>query len=181
MGARTAGGARSTRRPAPRWLALDDPVALPEPAPPRRTSTLPEAGERPRSDRWTEFRDERLTAYKTDRDKPGVDGTSRLSVHLKYGEIHPRTLLADLASRSGVGAATFRTELAWREFYADVLWHHPDSARRVPATGVRRAWRTTSPGDAFDGVAARAHRLPRSSTPACASCAPRAGCTTGCG
>ena len=26
-------------------------------------------------------------------------------------------------------AATVRTELAWREFYADVLWHHPESAR----------------------------------------------------
>jgi len=30
---------------------------------------------------------------------------------------------------SEVGAERMRTELAWREFYADVLWHRPDSAR----------------------------------------------------
>jgi deoxyribodipyrimidine photo-lyase len=52
-----------------------------------------------------------------------------MSVHLKYGEVHPRTLLADLARRRSRGAATYRTELAWREFYADVLHHRPDSAR----------------------------------------------------
>ena len=52
-----------------------------------------------------------------------------MSVHLKYGAVHPRTLLADLAGRSGEGADTLRTELAWRDFYADVLWHHPESAR----------------------------------------------------
>ena len=34
------------------------------------------------------------------RDRPDLDGTSRLSVHLKHGEIHPRTLLADLRRRS---------------------------------------------------------------------------------
>ena len=52
-----------------------------------------------------------------------------MSVHLKYGAVHPRTLLADLAGRAGEGADTLRTELAWRDFYADVLWHHPESAR----------------------------------------------------
>ena len=41
--------------------------------------------------------------------------------------MHPRTLLADLGD--GGGAETFRKELAWREFYADVLWHEPRSAR----------------------------------------------------
>ena len=50
---------------------------------------------------------------------------------LKFGEVHPRTLLADLArspAAGSPGATTFVTELAWREFYADVLWHHPASA-----------------------------------------------------
>ena len=45
--------------------------------------------------------------------------------------MHPRTLLADLADgrrHLGEGAERFATELAWREFYADVLWHHPRSA-----------------------------------------------------
>ena len=53
-----------------------------------------------------------------------------MSVYLKYGEIHPRTLLADLAARRSESAETFRSELAWREFYADVLFQRPDSARR---------------------------------------------------
>ena len=52
-----------------------------------------------------------------------------MSVHLKWGEIHPRTLLADLGRQRSEGAATYRTELAWREFFADVLWRSPGSAR----------------------------------------------------
>ena len=53
-------------------------------------------------------------------------------MHLKYGEIHPRTLLRDLGAHDdadGPGPGTFRGELAWRDFYADVLFHRPDSAR----------------------------------------------------
>jgi len=90
-----------------------------------------QVGEAAAHARWHEFREGALTAYRTDRDRPDLDGTSRLSAALKYGEIHPRTLLADLGSdeaRGTPGASTFVTELAWREFYADVLWHHPRSA-----------------------------------------------------
>jgi deoxyribodipyrimidine photo-lyase len=46
--------------------------------------------------------------------------------------VHPRTLLAGLADHplaGGEGAETYATELCWREFYADVLWRRPDSAR----------------------------------------------------
>jgi deoxyribodipyrimidine photo-lyase len=50
-------------------------------------------------------------------------------VHLKWGEIHPRTMLADLAALRSNGARTYRTELAWREFYADVLFARPETAR----------------------------------------------------
>jgi deoxyribodipyrimidine photo-lyase len=54
-----------------------------------------------------------------------------MSVHLKWGEIHPRTMLADLDTADAPRAAidTFRTELAWREFYADVLKRRPETAR----------------------------------------------------
>ena len=110
------------------WLTLEDTTELPEPALPDGLE-LPEAGEQAALTQWRTFLDERVADYKTDRDKPAVDGTSRMSVHLKYGEVHPRTLLADLAGLTGIGAATYRNELAWREFYADVLWHHPESAR----------------------------------------------------
>jgi deoxyribodipyrimidine photo-lyase len=76
---------------------------------------------------------------------------------LKFGELHPRTLLADLqedllsGAARRAGAAAFHRELAWREFSADQLWHHPDAARsdlraalrglRMDAPGPRlRAW-----------------------------------------
>jgi len=61
-----------------------------------------------------------------------VDGTSRMSVDLKWGEVHPRTVLADLArhlSAGGESVALYVTQLAWREFCADVLWRSPVSAR----------------------------------------------------
>ncbi len=92
---------------------------------------LPEVGEQAALARWEEFQ-ERLDGYDSDRERPDRDGTSQLSAHLKYGEVHPRTLLADLAAgpHGGTkGGQTFRTELVWREFYADVLWHRPESAR----------------------------------------------------
>jgi deoxyribodipyrimidine photo-lyase len=89
---------------------------------------LPEAGEEAARRRWAEFLDH-VDRYDSERDRPGVDGTSRMSVHLKWGEIHPRTMLADLGRRRSPGASAYRTELAWREFYADVLWRRPDTAR----------------------------------------------------
>jgi deoxyribodipyrimidine photo-lyase len=68
-----------------------------------------------------------VDGYADGRDRPAENATSRLSAQLKYGSIHPRTILARLPA--GPGATTFQTELAWREFYADVLWRQPRSAR----------------------------------------------------
>jgi deoxyribodipyrimidine photo-lyase len=45
---------------------------------------------------------------------------------LSHGEIHPRTILDRLPAGSS-GAEVFRKEIAWREFYADVLWHNPET------------------------------------------------------
>lgn len=98
------------------------------------------AGELAARQRWIDFlADGRLGRYDRDRDRPDLDATSRMSIPLKYGEIHPRTLLADVASHPEgrtSGAAVFVTELAWREFYADVLWHRPDSAWRDLRPGL---------------------------------------------
>jgi deoxyribodipyrimidine photo-lyase len=77
---------------------------------------------------WERFRDERLPDYKTARDRPDLDATSRLSPYLRWGLLHPRTLLAELDDSEG--ATAFRSELAWREFHADVLWHKPETARQ---------------------------------------------------
>jgi deoxyribodipyrimidine photo-lyase len=91
---------------------------------------LPGPGERAALERWAAFRDGPLTAYQDDRNRPDRDGTSRMSAYLKYGVVHPRTLLADLAGRRGRSVERYVDELAWREFYADVLHHHPGSAWR---------------------------------------------------
>lgn len=103
------------------WATLDDAATadgLPD---------LPEPGEQAAMQRWHDFLDDGLAHYAADRDRPDRDGTSRLSPYLKFGVVHPRTLLADLVGRSAKGADRYGTELAWREFYADVLHHNPDS------------------------------------------------------
>ncbi len=109
------------------WLRLQESDGLPDDPTPDGVD-LPEAGESAAQARWADFLD-RVADYDEDRDKPGIEGTSRMSVHLKWGEIHPRTMLADLAPLRSDGAATYRKELAWREFYADVLLAQPHSAR----------------------------------------------------
>lgn len=119
------------RAPAPRprdvpWLTG---VRSDEPPSADTEAELPPAGEAAARAAWRRFRDERLADYAEGRNVPGADGTSRMSAYLKYGCIHPRTLLADLAEISGESARRYTEELAWREFYADVLWHRPDSAR----------------------------------------------------
>jgi deoxyribodipyrimidine photo-lyase len=89
---------------------------------------MPEAGERAAHARWRVFLGSGLGEYAEGRDLPARDLTSRMSPYLKVGAVHPRQLLADLADARGEGADRFVTELAWREFYADVLWHRPESA-----------------------------------------------------
>ena len=98
---------------------------------------LPEAGEAAALERWRAFLDDDLTDYADHRDRPDLDATTRLSPYLKLGVVHPRTLLEDLEGRRGRGAETLRTELAWREFYADVLWHAPASSWHDLKPGLR--------------------------------------------
>lgn len=86
---------------------------------------LPAAGEAAANARWAEFTASALDDYADQRDRPDIDGTSQLSGYLRFGEIHPRTLLADLGESRG--HEVFRKEIAWREFYADVLWNNPSS------------------------------------------------------
>jgi len=96
---------------------------------------LPPAGPLAARARLESFVTGTLANYATDRDRPALAGTSGLSPYLRFGCIHPRTVLSRLGT--GAGADRMRDELAWREFYAHVLWHRPDSAR-VPLQAFGR-------------------------------------------
>lgn len=62
--------------------------------------------------------------YATDRDRPDLPGTSRLSADLHFGTISPRTLAGAIGDGSE-GRRAFIRQLAWREFYAAVLLAFP--------------------------------------------------------
>lgn len=85
------------------------------------------AGEKAALARWKFFQKSGLDNYDEARNMAGIDGTSKLSAHLKWGEIHPRTLLAPLGESKAHD--TFRKEIAWREFYADVLFNNPHTEK----------------------------------------------------
>jgi deoxyribodipyrimidine photo-lyase len=81
------------------------------------------AGEKAALERWKYFKKTALDTYDDGRNLAGIDGTSKMSAHLKWGEIHPRTLLAELNATKA--HETFQKEIAWREFYADILHYNP--------------------------------------------------------
>ena len=81
------------------------------------------AGEAAALKRFEAFTKSGLDSYDENRNLASIDGTSKMSTYLKFGEIHPRTLLANLGESKAHD--TFRKEIAWREFYADVLFNNP--------------------------------------------------------
>ncbi len=84
------------------------------------------------------FLTERRSHYRSDRDYPERAATSALSAHLHFGTLHPRTIIASL----GPDDEKFLAELAWREFYADVLYHHPTATTTELDPRFRRIrWR----------------------------------------
>lgn len=71
------------------------------------------------------FVDHRVKDYADNRNRADLGGTSHLSHALSHGEIHPRTILALLPN--GAGGDVFLKEIAWREFYADILYQRPET------------------------------------------------------
>jgi deoxyribodipyrimidine photo-lyase len=90
-----------------------------------------QAGEAAALSRFKEFTKKGLDTYDVNRNLAGIDGTSKMSTYLKFGEIHPRTLLENLGESKAHD--TFRKEIAWREFYADVLFNNPMTDREYYA------------------------------------------------
>ncbi|MBL8515394.1 MAG: deoxyribodipyrimidine photo-lyase [Betaproteobacteria bacterium] len=67
----------------------------------------------------------RIGDYKAARDYPAVKGVSHLSVHNRFGTVSIRELVTHALHGKGEGAATWLSELVWRDFYFQILWHHP--------------------------------------------------------
>lgn len=78
-----------------------------------------------------DFLSDAVVAYTTGRDMPGRRGTSRLSPHLHFGEISPRSIwhrahfAASAAPAKSRGTEAFLREIAWREFSHHLLHHFP--------------------------------------------------------
>jgi deoxyribodipyrimidine photo-lyase len=68
---------------------------------------------------------QRIDDYARARDFPGVKGVSYLSVHNRFGTVSIRELARLARSSESEGAAVWLSELCWRDFYFQVLWHHP--------------------------------------------------------
>ncbi len=101
------------------------PAAIPDlGAPTADPSLIPAPGEaaaRARLDAWVA---RGLNGYDETRNRLDLDGTSRLSQDLRWGLLSPVEVV-DRAEGAGEGRRVFVSEVAWREFYAHVLWHHP--------------------------------------------------------
>ena len=93
------------------------------PKPSKQAPFRVKAGEAFALETFRKFQSRAIVDYSENRNRPDLSGTSHLSHALAHGEIHPRTLLAPLSDLDGHNV--FRKEIAWREFYADVLYRNP--------------------------------------------------------
>lgn len=108
----------------PHWMRGVDSEAVPD-EPQWVGPALPPTGEGAAHQRLAQFLESALCDYDTNRDRPDLDATSGLSSHLKFGEIHPFTALRAISRHDCMGAKSFKRQIAWRDFLADVTWHLP--------------------------------------------------------
>jgi len=100
----------------------------------RKMRGLWNTGEAAATDLLYHFFDATIRNYAGDRDRPDLEGTSRLSPHLRFGEISPRqawhaTLsLMDQDQSTQAGGEKFLSELIWRDFHYHQLYYRPDIA-----------------------------------------------------
>ncbi len=67
-----------------------------------------------------------IETYDELRNFPSKDAGSYLGPHLRFGTVSTRELVLEAEKRN----ATFLSELIWREFFMQILWHFPDSAHQ---------------------------------------------------
>lgn len=106
-------------------------------------------GESGAHERLETFLDGPVSEYGTGRDRPGIEGTSRLSPHLRFGEISPFRIWHALRERfprsAPADVGIFRSEIGWREFCWQLLYENPNLATRNYRPEFDRfAWETPS-------------------------------------
>ena len=76
--------------------------------------------------------------YEATRNYPGIDGTSHLGPHLRFGTISIRQVVREALK---AGNETFWNELIWREFFMQILWHFPHHEKAFKPAYDNIAWR----------------------------------------
>jgi len=98
----------------------------------------------------------RIDRYDSARDFPAVKGPSYLSPHLRFGTISVRQLARTahaLVSQGSPGAATWLSELIWRDFYFQILHHHPRVVQHSFKSAYDAiAWTSGPQADAWFGA-----------------------------
>ncbi|MGJ5204902.1 cryptochrome/photolyase family protein [Bradyrhizobium sp. HKCCYLR20261] len=93
-------------------------------------------GARAAQQRLTQFLETAVGSYAAERDRPDIEATSRLSPHLRFGEISPRQVFhaarfaAEERPALAKGIDKFLSEVGWREFSRHLLFNNPDLATR---------------------------------------------------
>ncbi|MEJ5018393.1 deoxyribodipyrimidine photo-lyase [Ochrobactrum vermis] len=141
-------------RPLPRrqWnveITPRDAVSRDAPSWTKKLHGLWEIGEDAARGCLTHFLETVLPTYAGDRDIPGIDGTSRLSPHLRFGEIsarqawHATLAFMDEHHSARAGGEKFLSELIWRDFNYHQLYHRRDISQydmRETLSGIK--WRS---------------------------------------
>ncbi len=99
--------------------------------------------------------DGKIENYDTGRDVPAIDGTSRLSPHLAFGEISPRQINAAIRDRLQSGTLadddnteTYQREIGWRDFANHLLYHFPATTTEpLDSRFASFPWRKVKPAE----------------------------------
>jgi len=101
----------------------------------------------------------RMGHYRETRDYPAIKGPSYLSVHLRFGTVPIRRLVREaqrierhhgIGTPAGEGARTWLSELIWRDFYFQILHHHPRvEDQSFKPEYERIEWESGESGDAL--------------------------------
>jgi deoxyribodipyrimidine photo-lyase len=93
-----------------------------------RPARIPPPGERPGQARLQRWAQSCLGAYATSRDDLAADATSHLSAYLHFGCLSPLAVVTELHGRPGAGP--FLRQLAWRDFFHQLLAARPAAAHQ---------------------------------------------------